>query len=190
MQNMAQMEGRQSALDMMAVFRRLETLKVPVIAVVNGFALGGGNELAMSCDWILASETAVFGQPEVNLGVTPGFGGTQRLTRLVGRARALELMTTGRQVKADEALRIGLVNHVYPAEQLMEEAVSMARLIAAKGPIAVRLCKEAVQRGQDMDLDNACQFEAQVFGLCFATEDRKEGMTAFVEKRPAIFNNR
>jgi enoyl-CoA hydratase len=190
MQEMSLMQGRQFALDMMATFRKFETLPVPAIAVVNGFALGGGNELAMSCDWILASETAVFGQPEVNLGVTPGFGGTQRLSRLVGRARALELITTGRQVKADEALRIGLANHVYPVDQLMNEALNMARLIASKGPIAVRLCKEAIQRGQDMDLDNACQFEAQVFGLCFATEDRKEGMGAFVEKRPAQFSNR
>ncbi len=174
----------------MAAFRALETLPIPTIAVVNGYALGGGNELAMSCDWILASEKAVFGQPEVNLGVTPGFGGTQRLSRLVGRAMALELLITGRQVKANEAKSLGLINHVFPAEELMAKALEQARAIAAKGPIAVRLCKEAVQRGQDLDLDNACQLEAQVFGLCFSTEDQKEGMKAFVEKRATEFRNR
>lgn len=190
MQEMSPIQGQQFARETMAVFRQLETLPIPVIAVVNGYALGGGNELAMSCDWILAAETAVFGQPEVNLGLTPGFGGTQRLSRLVGRARAMELITTGRQIKADEALRLGLVNHVYPSERLMGEALNMAKLVASKAPIAVRLCKEAIQRGQDLDLDNACQFEAQVFGLAFSTEDKKEGVTAFIEKRTASFTNR
>ena len=190
MQEMSPIEGQRFARDTMAVFRQLETLPIPVIAVVNGYALGGGCELAMSCDWILAAETAVFGQPEVNLGLTPGFGGTQRLTRLVGRARAMELITTGRQLKADEALRWGLVNHVFPAEQLMDEAMAMARQIATKAPIAVRLSKEAVQRGQDLDLDNACQFEAQVFGLAFSTDDKREGVAAFLEKRNPSFINR
>jgi enoyl-CoA hydratase len=146
-------------------FRALEMLPVPVVALVNGYALGGGCELAMACDWIVASERAMFGQPEVNLGVVAGFGGTQRLTRLVGRAMAMDLLVTGRMVKADEALRIGLVNQVVAPEQI-------------------------VQRGQDLDLANACQQEAYAFGLCCATEDQKEGMKAFLEKRPAKFVGR
>ncbi len=172
------------------VLRRIETLPVPVIAVVNGYCLGGGCELAMACDWILASEKAVFGQPEVSLGVTPGFGGTQRLTRLVGPAMATELVTTGRRIKADEAKAIGLVNHVFPHDRLMDEALAQARAVAANGPVAVRLAKEAVQRGQDLDLDNACVLESEIFGLCFATEDQKEGMGAFLEKRKASFKGR
>ncbi|MDQ2694886.1 MAG: enoyl-CoA hydratase-related protein [Pseudomonadota bacterium] len=171
-------------------FSALETLPIPAIAVVNGYCLGGGCELAMSCDWIIASEQARFGQPEINLGITPGFGGTQRLTRLVGRAKALELLLTGRQISAHEAFAIGLVNQVYAAEALMDEALALARLIAGKAPIAVRHIKEAVQRGQDMDLGNGCALESQLFGLCFATEDQKEGMKAFVEKRSAQFRNR
>ncbi len=173
----------------MTVLRKLETLPIPTVAVVNGYALGGGNELAMSCDFIVASDNAKFGQPEVNLGVTAGFGGTQRLTRLVGRGRALELLYTGRMIDAQEALRIGLAAQVFPLADLMSEAVKIATTIASKGPAAVRLTKQAVQRGQDMDLDNACQFEAQVFGLCFSTEDQKEGMAAFSEKRGAVFRN-
>ncbi|HXH03774.1 MAG TPA: enoyl-CoA hydratase-related protein [Candidatus Competibacteraceae bacterium] len=190
MQDYTALQAQEWAKRTMAAFRALETLPIPTIAVVNGYALGGGNELAMSCDWILAADRAVFGQPEVNLGVTPGFGGTQRLTRLVGRAMALELLVTGRQIKADEAKSLGLVNHVYPGAELMDRALEMARAIAAKGPLAVRLCKEAVQRGQDLDLENACQLEAQVFGLCFSTEDQKEGMKAFIEKRSPQFRNR
>lgn len=190
MQDYTAIEAQAFARRTMAVLRAIETLPVPVIAVVDGYALGGGNELAMSCDLILASERAVFGQPEVSLGITPGFGGTQRLTRLVGRARALELLLSGRHVEAAEALRIGLVNRVCPAATLMDEALALARSIAAQGPVAVRLTKEAVQRGQDLDLDNACQFEAQVFGLCFATADQKEGMQAFIDKRTARFLNR
>ena len=141
----------------------------------------------MSCDWIVASENAVFGQPEVNLGVTPGFGGTQRLPRLIGRAKAMELLVTGRQLKAQEALEWGLVNHVYPADELLDKTLEMARLILQKGPIAVQLTKEAVQHGQDMDLDNACLLESEVFGLSFSTTDKKEGTTAFLEKRSAEF---
>ena len=183
MRNMTAIEGREFSQRGMRAFRNLELLGVPAIAAVNGYCLGGGCELAMSCDWILASDRAVFGQPEVNLGVTPGFGGTQRLTRLVGKARAMELLTTGRNVKADEAVRIGLAVRVVPADQLMDEAMATARTIAAKGPVAVRLVKEAVQRGQDLDLDNACIFESEMFGLCFSTEDKAEGMGAFLEKR-------
>jgi enoyl-CoA hydratase len=184
------LEGKTFSQRGMRAFRTLETLPIPTIAVVNGFCLGGGCELAMSCDWILASDTARFGQPEVSLGVTPGFGGTQRLTRLVGRAVAMEWITTGRQVKVAEAQALGLVNHVFPAASLMEEALTQARAIAAKGSIAVRLAKEAIQRGQDLDLDNACLLESEVFGLCFSTDDLKEGMRAFLEKRAAVFLGR
>lgn len=171
----------------MGVMHALEALPVPVIALVNGYALGGGCELAMSCDWILAAENASFGQPEVNLGIPPGFGGTQRLTRLVGRAMALELLTTARQIKADEALRIGLVNHVHSAAALRDHGLDMARTIAAKGPLAVRLAKQAAQRGQDLDLANACVMETAAFALAFASADQKEGMRAFCDKRPAKF---
>jgi enoyl-CoA hydratase len=190
MQSCTAIEAKEFAQRGMRAFRRLENLRIPTIAVVNGFCLGGGCELAMSCDWILASEKATFGQPEVSLGVTPGFGGTQRLQRLVGRALALELITTARQMKADEALAVGLANHVYPPESLMEEALKTARTIASKGPVAVRLAKEAVQRGQDLDLDNGCVLESDAFALCFATADQKEGMAAFVEKRKAGFQGR
>ncbi|MCB1858140.1 MAG: enoyl-CoA hydratase/isomerase family protein [Gammaproteobacteria bacterium] len=187
MQQISCMQAREFSQRGIRTFRRLEMLPIPTIALVNGFCLGGGCELAMSCDWILASENAVFGQPEVSLGITPGFGGTQRLPRLIGRARAMELLVTGRQVKADEAREWGLVNHVYPADQLMEKALKTVKMIMAKGPIAIRLTKEAVQRGQDLDLDNACILESEVFGLCFSSGDQKEGMTAFVEKRAAAF---
>ncbi len=184
------MEGKLFSELGTSTLRKLERLPVPVIAVVNGFALGGGCETAMACDWVLAGDNAVFGQPEVKLGVPPGFGGTQRLLRLVGKARALELVTTARQVKADEALRIGLVNAIHPVDSLMDAALAQAREVAAQGPIAVRVAKEAVQRGQDLDLGNACALETELFGLCFATEDQKEGMGAFVEKRAAQFKNR
>lgn len=187
MRDYTAIEGKTFSQRGMRAFRTLETLPIPTIAVVNGFCLGGGLELAMSCDWILASDSARFGQPEVSLGVTPGFGGTQRLARLVGRAVAMELITTGRQVKVAEAMALGLVNHVFPADTLMEEALKQARTIAAKGSIAVRLAKEAIQRGQDLDLDNACVLESKAFGLCFSTDDLKEGMLAFLEKRAAEF---
>ena len=190
MRDYTPLDARQWAQSAMAVFRRLELLPFPVVAVVNGYALGGGCELAMSCDFILAGERAIFGQPEVNLGVTPGFGGTQRLCRLVGRAMALELVVTGRQIDAQEAQRIGLVNHVYPDGELMERALETARLIASKGPTAVGLAKEAIQRGQDLDLDNACLLESEVFALCFASEEQSEGMAAFVERRKPQFKRR
>ncbi|MHB8767216.1 MAG: enoyl-CoA hydratase-related protein [Deferrisomatales bacterium] len=183
-------EAKAFSLKGLRTFRSLETLPLVTIAVVHGYCLGGGCELAMSCDWILASDQAVFGQPEVNLGVTPGFGGTQRLTRLVGRAVALELVTAARQIKADEALRLGLVNHVYPAGALADEALKLARTVASKGPVAVRLAKEAVQRGQDLDLENACVLESDAFALCFATADQVEGMGAFLEKRKASFQGK
>ncbi len=189
MQNLNALQAREFSKTGMQTFRALETLPLPVIAVVNGYCLGGGCELAMSCDWILASEKAVFGQPEVNLGIIPGFGGNQRLSRQVGESMALELITTARQIKADEAQAIGLVNHLYPADALMDEALAMARLIVTKGPIAVRSAKQAIQRGQDMDLHNACVFDSQIFGLTCSTEDQKEGMKAFLEKRKAEFKN-
>ncbi|MBI1965916.1 MAG: enoyl-CoA hydratase/isomerase family protein [Betaproteobacteria bacterium] len=174
----------------MQVMHALESLPVPVIALVNGYCLGGGCELALACDWILASDTAAFGQPEVNLGILPGFGGTQRLPRKLGPARALELLTTGRQVKADEALRVGLANHVYPAAELRAQGLELARSIAAKGPVAVRLVKQAVQRGGNLDLYTACALETDLFARAFTTQDQKEGMRAFLEKRPAKFQNR
>lgn len=174
----------------MQVMQALEALPFPVIALVNGYALGGGCELALACDWILAAENAVFGQPEVGLGIPPGFGGTQRLARRVGRALALELVTTGRQIKADEAMRIGLVNRVYPASELRARGVEAARLVAARAPVAVRLAKEAVRRGMDFDLAAGCAIETALFALAFATADQKEGMCAFLEKRPPRFTGR
>ena len=187
MQSMSALEGRRMARLAGTAFRSLELLRIPAIAVVNGYCLGGGCELALACDWIIASENAVFGQPEVNLGITPGFGGTQRLQRLIGRARAMEMIVTGRHVKAQEALAWGLVNHLYPAGEALQQAMESARLIMQKGPVAVGLAKQAVQRGQDLDLENACLLEHELFGLCFSTEDQKEGMRAFLEKRPPVF---
>lgn len=170
--------------------RAIERVPVPVIAVVNGFCLGGGCELALACDWIVASDNAVFGLPEVGLGVIPGAGGTQRLARIVGRSRAVELITTGRQLSAAEAHAMGLVSHVYSKESLLEEALRAAEAVASKGPLAVRLAKKAVHRGLDLDLESGCAFESQLFGLVFATEDQKEGMGAFVEKRKPNFQAR
>ena len=172
------------------VMHALEALPVPVIALVNGFALGGGCELALACDWILAAPNAVFGQPEVNLGIPPGFGGTQRLPRRVGPARALEMLTTARQVKAEEAVAIGLANHMHPASELRAKGLDAARTIASRGPVAVRLVKQAVQRGGNLDLFAACALETDLFVQAFGTQDRKEGMTAFREKRAAKFRNR
>ncbi|HXF67405.1 MAG TPA: enoyl-CoA hydratase-related protein [Burkholderiales bacterium] len=166
---------------------RLEALPVPVIALVNGYCLGGGCELALACDWILASENAVFGQPEVSLGLCAGFGGTQRLPRKIGAARALELLTTGRQVKAAEALAIGLVNRVVPAAQLLQSGLETARTVASRGPAAVRSTKEAVVRGAGLALADALALESALFGRCFATRDAAEGLGAFLEKRAARF---
>ena len=166
------------------VFRRLETLPIPTIAAVNGFALGGGCELAMSCDIRLASDTAVFGQPEVGLGITPGFGGTQRMARLVGPGKAKELIYTARNIKAPEALEIGLVQAVYPAAELMAAAEKMASRIAGNAPIAVRACKKAINDGLQVGMDEAIVIEEQQFGGCFESEDQKNAMAAFMEKRP------
>ncbi len=172
------------------VFRQIELLEKPVIAAVNGFALGGGCELAMACDIRLAAENALFGQPEVGLGIIPGFGGTQRLPRLIGEGRAKELTYTADNVKADEAYRLGLVNHVYPQDQLMEEARKMAKKIASKAPMAVGYAKFAIGKGMQVDIDTAMSIESDMFGMCCATEDKFEGMTAFVEKRKAAFKGK
>lgn len=165
------------------VFRKLETFPIPVIAAVNGFALGGGCEISMSCDIRICSENAVFGQPEVGLGITPGFGGTQRLARIVGMGRAKEIIYTASNIKADEAYRIGLVNKVVPQEELMAAAQKMASKIASNAPVAVRLSKKAINEGLQVDMDKAIVIEEHAFGDCFATEDQKEGMSAFLEKR-------
>lgn len=165
------------------VFRKLETFPIPVIAAVNGFALGGGCEISMSCDIRICSENAVFGQPEVGLGITPGFGGTQRLARLVGSGKAKEMIYGARNIKADEAYRIGLVNNVYPIEELMPAAKKLASTIARNAPIAVRNCKRAINEGLQVDMDQAIIIEEKLFGDCFESCDQREGMTAFLEKR-------
>ena len=165
------------------IFRKIETFPVPVIAAVNGFALGGGCEISMSCDIRICSENAVFGQPEVGLGITPGFGGTQRLARIVGSGKAKEMIYGARNIKAEEAYRIGLVNNVYPAEELMPAAKKLASTIARNAPIAVRNCKRAINEGIQVDMDQAIVIEEKLFGSCFETCDQKEGMNAFLEKR-------
>lgn len=190
MQNMSAEQALAFSGKGQRAMQAVEAVPVPVIALVNGYALGGGCELALACDWIIASTRAVFGQPEVNLGVPPGFGGTQRLARLVGRGRALELVTTGRQVKAQEALEIGLANEVVEPAQLMDKGLEVARLIASKAPLAVRASKQAVQRGLDVDLANGCVLETALFAHAFGSADRLEGMSAFLAKRAAQFEGR
>ncbi|HWQ62412.1 MAG TPA: short-chain-enoyl-CoA hydratase [Negativicutes bacterium] len=187
MQPLTAAEGRAWGKAGQAVFDKIENLPQPVIAAVNGFALGGGNELAMACDIRIASEKAKFGQPEVTLGITPGFGGTQRLARLIGKGRAKELLFTGDMVDAADAYRIGLVNKVVAPEELMDAAKALALKIMSRSPVAVGMCKAAVNEGLDTDLQTGVAYEAEVFGLCFASADQKEGMTAFLEKRKAAF---
>ena len=165
------------------VFRKLETLPIPTIAAVNGFALGGGCELSMSCDIRLCADTAVFVQPEARLGITPGFGGTQRLARLVSPGMAKQLIYTAKNIKADEAYRIGLVNAVYPLDELLPAAEKMAETIAKNAPIAVRACKKAINEGLEAKMDDAVVIEEKLFGSCFQTADQIEGMSAFLEKR-------
>lgn len=164
------------------VFRKIETFPIPVIAAVNGFALGGGCEISMSCDIRLCSENAIFGQPEVGLGITPGFGGTQRLARIVGIGKAKEMIYTAFNIKAEEALRIGLVNAIYPQDELLAAAKKMAAKIAANAPIAVRASKKAINEGLQVDMDQAIVIEEKAFGSCFETEDQKAGMGNFLEK--------
>lgn len=170
-----------------AVMRRLEILKIPVIAAVNGFALGGGTELACACDFIFASENAKFGQPEVLLGLMPGFGGTQRLARFVGIGNARELIYTGDQINAQQALEMGLVNKVFKQDKLLDETLKVARTISQRAPLGVAACKEAINDGYDVSLDKGLQFEADLFGDLFDTDDVKEGTKAFLEKRPPKF---
>ena len=165
------------------VFRKLEVFPIPVIAAINGFALGGGCEISMSCDIRICSDNALFGQPEVGLGITPGFGGTQRLARLVGVGMAKQMIYAARNIKADEAYRIGLVNAVYTQEELMPAAEKLAATIAKNAPIAVRNCKKAINDGLQVDMDQAIVVEEKLFGGCFESYDQKEGMTAFLEKR-------
>ncbi len=164
------------------VFRKIETFPIPVIAAVNGFALGGGCEISMSCDIRICSDNAVFGQPEAGLGITPGFGGTQRLARLVGAGMAKQMIYTARNIKADEAYRIGLVNAVYTQEELLPAAEKMAAGIAKNAPIAVRNCKKAINEGLDLDMDAAVALEEKLFGDCFESEDQKYGMAFFLDK--------
>ena len=169
------------------LMQSIENFPRPVIAAVNGFALGGGCELAMACDIRLASEKARFGQPEVNLGLIPGYGGTQRLARLVGRGKAKQLIFSGAIVDAAEARRIGLADEVYPVEELMNKAMELAKLIASKAPVAISVAKECINRGLDINLAAGCDFEKTSFGTIFGTDDAKEGMAAFLEKRGAQF---
>lgn len=165
------------------VFRKLEVFPIPTIAAINGFALGGGCEIAMSCDIRICSENALFGQPEVGLGITPGFGGTQRLARIVGMGKAKEMIYTAANIKAEEACRIGLVNSIYSQEELMGAAKKLASKIARNAPIAVRASKKAINDGLQVDMDKAIVIEEKLFGSCFDSEDQKEGMKAFLEKR-------
>ena len=181
------MQARQRALRGQQIFRRFETSPKPVIAAVNGFALGGGCELAMACTLRMAADTARFGQPEINLGIIPGYAGTQRLSRLVGKGVALDLLLTGRQIKADEALQIGLVNKVVPAAELMTEAKKLAAELASKAPIALQFIIEAVNRGLEISFDKGQFLEATLFGLVASTADMREGTRAFLEKRKPEF---
>lgn len=183
MKDMDMLESRQFANKGLRVFRKIELMEKPVIAAVNGFALGGGCELSMCCDIRIASEKAKFGQPEVGLGIIPGFAGTQRLARIVGVGRAKELIFTADMIDANEAYRIGLINKLVSSESLMDEAVAMAKKIASKGQIAVRYAKTSINRGIETDIETGMVIERDLFGLCFATEDQKEGMEAFLEKR-------
>jgi enoyl-CoA hydratase len=183
-------QGEAKARRGQQVFRMIETCGKPVIACINGFALGGGCELAMACTMRLASETARLGQPEVKLGLVPGYGGTQRLQRLVGQPMALKLLLTGEMIGAAEALRIGLVDEVVPAERLMERAETLARTIAGMAPLAVAGCLEAVRRGGELGLEGAVEVEAEVFGRLCGTEDKAEGTRAFLEKRSAVWVGR
>lgn len=187
MKDFAPLEARDFALLGQQVLNGIENNKKPVIAAINGYAFGGGCELAMACDIRIASEKARFSQPEVNLGLLPGFAGTQRLARLVGKGIAKELIFTGDIIDAQEAWRIGLVNKVVPRDQLLEAAKTMAKKIASKAQIAVRLAKQAINEGLEMESQKAHTHEANCFGYCFSTQDQKEGMSAFLEKRPANF---
>ena len=183
-------EGRQMMTMGHKVMNLIESIEKPVIAAVNGFALGGGCELSMACDIRIASEKAKFGQPEVGLGIIPGFGGTQRLARLVGKGMAKYLIMTAEMIPAAEAFRIGLVEKVVPAEELMTEAEKLAKTIASKAPIAIATAKTAINNGYDMDMKSASRFEIETFTAAFGSDDKAEGMAAFLEKRQPEFKNR
>ena len=183
-------EGREWGQFGQNVFTEIENMPQPVIAAINGFCLGGGCELSCACDIRYAAENAKFGQPEVGLGITPGFGGTQRLTRVVGRGQAKELIYTGGMIGAEEAKAIGLVNKVVPQEELMPTVLKLAGKIAKNAPVAVQLSKAAINRGINCDVVTGIAYEAEVFGLCFSTNDQKEGMAAFVEKRKPTFEGK
>lgn len=173
------------------ILMRVDMMEKPTIAAVNGFALGGGCEMALACDIRIASEKAKFGQPEVGLGITPGFGGTQRLARIVGVSNAMELILTAKNINAQQAKEIGLVSHVYPSEELMDKAMELAQAIAANAQVAVRQSKAAIRRGQQTDMYTGAAYEAEAFAVCFATEDQKDAMTAFVNKEKVTsFKNR
>ncbi|MCM0760915.1 short-chain-enoyl-CoA hydratase [Sporomusa sphaeroides DSM 2875] len=187
MQAMSAIEARIFSKLGQTAFEKIEKLPQPVIAAINGFALGGGCELAMACDIRIATEKSKFGQPEVLLGVTPGFAGTQRLPRLIGKGNAKELLFVGDMIDAKEAFRIGLINKIVPVEELIDIAMAMAGKIATRAPLAVQLCKAGVNEGLNVDLASATAYEAEIFGLCFSTSDQKEGMSAFIEKREPAF---
>jgi enoyl-CoA hydratase len=190
MADMNLLEGRAFGNTGQNLFRRIEKSEKPAIAAVNGYALGGGLELAMSCDMRIASEYAVFGQPETGLGITPGFSGTQRLAAIVGRGMAMEMILSNDSINAERAAAIGLVNRVVPADSLMTEASALAEKIASKAPLAVRWASSAIKRGMETDIDSGIAIEADLFAMCFATEDQKEGMKAFLEKRPPEFKGK
>ena len=183
MKGFSAIDGKKFGVHGGSIFLRLENLSKPVIAAVNGFALGGGCELAMACDIRLASEKAKFGQPETGLGITPGFGGTQRLPRIVGVSKAMELILTAKTIGAEEAKAIGLVSEVYPAEELMDKAMELAQAICANAPIAVAESKRCIRMGMQTDISTGAAFEAEAFGVTCGTEDKNEGMGAFLEKR-------
>lgn len=190
MSTLTAIEGKEFGNKGLSVFRKLETLPIPVIAQINGFALGGGCEIAMSCDFRIASDKALFGQPEVGLGITPGFAGTQRLQRLIGPGYAKYLIYTAKNIKADKAYEIGLVQEVVEADKLEETVNKLAEKIAANAPVAVRASKEAINVGGQVDMDSALKVEENLFALTFSTEDQKTGMNAFINKGKADFENK
>jgi len=182
------LQGKLFARKGQTIIGRLQALSIPVIAAVNGFALGGGSEMALACDFIYASENAMFGLPEIKLGIIPGFGGTQRLPRLIGINRAKEMIYTGKMVPAAEAAAIGLVNSVFAPENLLAETIKTAREIAARGRVSLRAAKQVINSGLNVDLATGCQMEVDAFAICMASQDAKEGTSAFLEKRKAAFN--
>lgn len=190
MKDMSVFEAKKFAELGQKVFRKIELMKKPVIAAVNGYALGGGCELALACDIRIASRNAKFGQLEVGLGIIPGFGGTQRLPRIVGVSKAKELIYTGDMIDAEEALRIGLISKVVEQDKLLEEAYGIAKKIMSKGLVAVSLAKEAINKSLEVDIDSGMEYEANAFAMCFGTQDQKEGMVAFLEKRAPKFEGR